>query len=131
MADKIKTHFPHLATLLWSRRKQLNIAQGDMAIQLGMSRPNLSYIESGQRRLKPHEIEKFAHAYRISLGELTSANENHVVRPRDRQGALCDERISMAMLQEALSNIRRAEEAVVAANQLLREIIKLVDDRKL
>lgn len=51
-------------------RKQLKLSQEFVAKQMNLSRPTISAIESGQRKVTAEELAKFSKLYGVSTEEL-------------------------------------------------------------
>lgn len=51
-------------------RKHLKLSQESVAQQMNLSRPTISAIESGQRKLTADELDRFSKLYGISAEEL-------------------------------------------------------------
>ena len=48
-------------------RAGLGISQGRLAEKLGVSRPTISQIETGERRICAEELEKLAEIFNVSV----------------------------------------------------------------
>lgn len=59
--------------LRWAR-KQAGLSQGQVARLLGVHRPTISQIESGDRSLKADEIQKFAEMYDVKDSWIVSGD---------------------------------------------------------
>jgi len=57
-------------------RTDNNISQEELAKMMGVSRPTLSQIELGERKLKVDEIQKLASIFEISLSDLLEPNKS-------------------------------------------------------
>ena len=51
-------------------RKYLNLSQEFVARQMNLSRPTISAIESGQRKVSAEELDRFSKLYGVSTEEL-------------------------------------------------------------
>lgn len=51
-------------------RKYLKLSQEFVACQMGISRPTISAIESGQRKVTAVELSRFSELYGVSVDEL-------------------------------------------------------------
>lgn len=51
-------------------RKYLKLSQEFVARQMNLSRPTISAIESGQRKVTAEELNKFSQLYGVSIEEL-------------------------------------------------------------
>lgn len=51
-------------------RKYLKLSQAFVARQMGLSRPTISAIESGQRKVSAEELARFSELYGVSAEEL-------------------------------------------------------------
>lgn len=64
---------------LWERlrqaREQAGLSQGQVARLLNMSRPTISEIEAGNRRLRAEELPMFAKLYDVSVTWLSEGHE--------------------------------------------------------
>ncbi len=57
-------------------RKYLNLSQEFVARQMNLSRPTISAIESGQRKVTAEELGRFSILYGISVDELMNGKVN-------------------------------------------------------
>ena len=57
---------------LKNARKELKLSQEYVARQMNLSRPSISAIESGQRKVSVDELVKFSNLYGISVDELAN-----------------------------------------------------------
>ena len=59
-------------------RKYLNLSQEFVARQMNLSRPTISAIEAGQRKVTAEELEGFSKLYGVCIDELVNgkASEN-------------------------------------------------------
>ncbi|MCD8119081.1 MAG: helix-turn-helix domain-containing protein, partial [Lachnospiraceae bacterium] len=55
---------------LKAARKYLRLSQEFVARQMNLSRPTISAIESGQRKVSAEELARFAELYGVSVEEL-------------------------------------------------------------
>ncbi len=62
---------------LKNARKYLGLSQGFVAEQMKLSRPTISAIESGKRKVTAEELDRFSKLYGVSVHELMyGRNEN-------------------------------------------------------
>jgi len=59
-----------IAERLKEARKLAGISQGHVAKILGLHRPSISEIETGNRRVSAHELARFAEIYDVSVAWL-------------------------------------------------------------
>jgi transcriptional regulator with XRE-family HTH domain len=61
---------------LRTAREQAGLSQGQVARQLNKSRPTITQIESGKRRVTAGELAEFAKLYEVSMMWLSGTNED-------------------------------------------------------
>ncbi len=61
---------------LKNARKYLGLSQEFVARQMGLSRPTISAIESGQRKVSAEELARFSELYGISMDELLNGSKD-------------------------------------------------------
>lgn len=61
-----------LAEIIKKMREDRELSQDELAIKLGVSRPSISQIESGQRNVSSIELAKIAKIFEISIDDLLS-----------------------------------------------------------
>jgi len=92
------------ARLKWAR-EQAGLSQGQVAKHLGMHRPTISQIESGDRKVRVDELDRFAEIYGV---DRTWLMDGDAALPGER-----DPRIELAarelkkLKREDLDNILR------------------------
>lgn len=86
----MKISFEHLSTGIAKRltaaRKKIGMSQAVVAAHLDISRPTLSEVETGKRRLSANEFIRLAHIYNVSLDWL--AGKDEVLLPVTTDGVL-------------------------------------------
>lgn len=65
-----------LAQRLRTAREHAGLSQGQVARMLELHRPTVSEIEAGRRRVTADELAKFAELYDVTVGWLTSSEED-------------------------------------------------------
>lgn len=55
-------------------REQAGLSQGQVARQLNKSRPTITQIETGKRRVTADELAEFAKLYEVSIAWLSGSN---------------------------------------------------------
>lgn len=70
-------------------RERTNLTQEELAKKLGISRPSISQIESGQRKISSSELEKLSQIFEISMEELLNPYEaEKKIKKLKREGKL-------------------------------------------
>ena len=59
---------------LKNARKKLKLSQEFVARQMNLSRPTISAIEAGQRKVSADELSKFSKLYGLSVDELANGH---------------------------------------------------------
>jgi len=67
-----------VAARLKSAREHAGLSQGQVAKLLAMSRPSVSEIEAGRRKVSSDEIKKFSDIYNVSIDWLLAVNTGGV-----------------------------------------------------
>jgi Zn-dependent peptidase ImmA (M78 family)/DNA-binding XRE family transcriptional regulator len=90
-----------LAERLKQARETVGISQARVAVALGLSRPTISQIESGERKVNSIELAKLAHLYGRSMSEFLAADfdPGSVLRALFR--ARLDQELQPIMLEAA------------------------------
>jgi transcriptional regulator with XRE-family HTH domain len=70
MTETDLTKRNHIAERLKEARKLAGISQGNVATLLGLHRPSVSEIESGNRRVSAEELVRMAEIYDVSVAWL-------------------------------------------------------------
>ena len=69
---------PEVAARLRTARKHSGLSQHQVATMLTLSRPAISEIEAGRRKISVQEAARFAQIYDVSVEWLILPDENHV-----------------------------------------------------
>lgn len=110
MADVQHTQEGIAQRLRWAR-EQAGLSQGQAARALGLHRPTISQIESGERRVRADEIKHFAELYDVREAWLLSGES---VLPGQS-----DPRIEL--IARELSKLKRRDlDAILRLVQVLR-----------
>lgn len=72
-----------IASRLSIARKRAGLSQAQVALQLGLSRPSISEIEAGRRRVAAEELLEFAELYAVDMDWLAGRGEKKVDTLRD------------------------------------------------
>lgn len=102
-----------LAGRLREARKLAGLSQGHVAGILGLHRPSISEIESGNRRVSSEELSKFASLYDVSVAWLLGEQEDTL--------APSDPRLQLAARE--LSKLKPAD-----LERLMRLLSSMVED---
>lgn len=73
-----------IASRLSIARERAGLSQSQVAVQMGLSRPSISEIEAGRRRVAAEELVKFADIYSVDMDWIAGRGEQHVDLLRDR-----------------------------------------------
>lgn len=82
MTDLTKTARQELAERLRGAREYLGLSQDEVAVALQLSRPSVTLMESGGRKIEATELDKLARLYRVSVDFLLSGNEPEDTKPK-------------------------------------------------
>ena len=82
MTGPTKTARQELAERLRGAREYLGLSQDDVAVALQLSRPSITLIESGGRKIEATELDRLARLYRVSLDYLLSGREPEGTEPK-------------------------------------------------
>ena len=102
--DPTETQRLEMATRIREAREYVGLSQEDVARALNLSRPAITNIESGTRRVEAVELDKLARLFRRSV--------NYLITGEDPVGAVNPEQV--AFLARALKGLSQRDVAEVA-----------------
>ena len=92
-------------------RKKTDMSQDMLSQKMGISRPAISQIESGERKISADELQKFAHIFHISVDDLLNPvkePEVHLHKGKEEKSSKPQMRISVP-----LENLQKFKEVLL------------------
>ncbi|WP_082190320.1 helix-turn-helix domain-containing protein [Frateuria defendens] len=82
MSAEKRTPRQELAERLRGAREYLGLSQDEVAVALQLSRPSVTLMESGGRKIEATELDRLARLYRVSVEYLLSGREPEDTEPK-------------------------------------------------
>jgi transcriptional regulator with XRE-family HTH domain len=94
-------------------RESLRLSQQALAENLGVSRPSISQIENGERKVCAEELKKLAEIFNMSADALLDPGKEPQVMIRERGEAYRSEAVSRMRINVPQKNLQKFKEVLI------------------
>lgn len=94
-------------------RKSIGLSQQTLAEKIGVSRPSLSQIENGERRVCAEELEKLAAAFNLSVDVLLDPDKEPQIMIKESTPAYETEAAATMRINVPQKNIQKFREVLI------------------
>src|SRR4030043_854110 len=94
-------------------RESLGLSQQALAEKLGVSRPSISQIENGERKVCAEELKKLAGIFNLSVGALLGPGKEPQIMIRESREVYGSEAIPRMRINVPQKNLQKFKEVLI------------------